>query len=181
MNLRNTAVVLDDEHERIAGGALDAVGPGCGRGHGRFARVAPDREREVHARTVALALAVDADDAAHELDQALGDAQAQSGAAEAPGGAAVGLHELVEDHLLAAGGDPDAGILHLDPQMPELGMRARPHADLALGVNLRLLPTRLMRICFTLPKSPRAATSPPVWSSNVRRRPFCAAWTCVTV
>src|SRR6185503_6322037 len=111
-------------------------GCSCGRGHGCFFRLAPDREREVHARAEALALAVDTDDAAHELHQALRDAQAQSGAAEAPGGAAVGLHELVEHHLLAAGGDPDARVLDLEPQVPELGMRASPHADLALGREL---------------------------------------------
>jgi len=49
---------------------------------------------------------VDADDAAHQFDQALGDREPQAGAAEAPGRAAIRLHELLENHLLARLGNP---------------------------------------------------------------------------
>ena len=50
-------------------------------------------------RRPAARLALDADPAAHELDEAPADGQPQAGAAEAPRGGSVGLREGLEQHV----------------------------------------------------------------------------------
>src|SRR5207248_10341467 len=91
---------------------------------------------EVHARAPVLAVAVDADDAAHELDQALRDRESESRAAELARRGAVTLDELLEHHLLAVGGDSGAGVRDLDPHVAELRVRARAHLDRSLRREL---------------------------------------------
>ena len=65
----------------------------------------PDARRALHA-----------DLAAHELDEAPADGQAQAGAAEAPRGGGVGLRERLEQHVELLGRDADAGVAHLEAQ-----------------------------------------------------------------
>ena len=63
----------------------------------------PERAPEAHG-------AFESDLAAHQLDQLLGDGDAQPRAAEAAGGRLIGLREALEDARLRLGRDADAGI-----------------------------------------------------------------------
>ena len=60
--------------------------------------------------------------AAHQLDQALADHQAQAGTTETPGGRGLGLGEAVEDTGQLLGADADAGIAHRHAQGDALGI-----------------------------------------------------------
>ena len=60
-------------------------------------------------------LALDADLAAHQVDQPCGDRKAKPGAFMAAGRGAVDLRELLEDVLQLVGRDADAGILDRAP------------------------------------------------------------------
>src|SRR5207244_890012 len=62
--------------------------------------------------------AVEPDPAAHALDDALGDCEAEPGTSEPARGAGIGLLELAEDALLLAGRDADAGVGHLEADHP---------------------------------------------------------------
>src|SRR5882672_4853224 len=74
--------------------------------------------------------AVEADGAAHQLDQVLADRGPESGSAELSVDAAVGLHESVEDPVRILARDPDAGVAHLEPQGDLLlGLFGRAGAD----------------------------------------------------
>src|SRR6185503_12887331 len=59
--------------------------------------------------------ALDLDPPAHELDEPLRDGEAEPGPAVAAGHRPVGLDEGLEEPALRLGGDPDAGVAHLDP------------------------------------------------------------------
>ena len=73
------------------------------------------RERQLDPEDGAGALGADhADAAAHALDHLGADREAEAGAAAAAGRRGVGLLEGLEDALLHAGRDADAGVLHLD-------------------------------------------------------------------
>ena len=61
-------------------------------------------------------LALDADLAAHELDEAPADGQAEAGAAVPPRGGGVGLRERLEQHVELLGRDADAGVAHREAQ-----------------------------------------------------------------
>ena len=62
-------------------------------------------------------LGFDADAPAHEVDDALGDRQAQAGAAVEAGGGGVGLAEGLEQARLRTGGDADAGVADFEAQL----------------------------------------------------------------
>ena len=59
---------------------------------------------------------INADLAAHRVDQALGNRQAQTGAAELAGMAGIGLHEFLEDFLALGGRHAHAGVAHFKAQ-----------------------------------------------------------------
>ena len=76
------------------------------------------RQRHDGAEGRALAWrALDLDAAAHPLDDALGDGEAQAGAAELARGAAIGLLEFVEDARLLSGRNADAGVANLEDDL----------------------------------------------------------------
>ena len=76
---------------------------------GRQVRGKPER-RALAERTF------DPEFATHEPREASRNAEAETGAAITPGGAAVGLCERFENALLIAGGDADAGVADRHPQ-----------------------------------------------------------------
>ena len=104
-----------------SGGAAPAR-PRCRpRGSGTMARkVEPCARR-----------ALDLDAAAHALDDAARDGEAQAGAAELPRRAAVGLLELVEDAGLLLRRDADAGVAHLEHDLAGAGPGLDDDADAA--------------------------------------------------
>ncbi len=120
-------VVLDHQDPDV--GRVDlarqvAAGPGAGvadqDGEGERAALA---ENALHR-----------DLTAHQLDELPADRQAQSGAAEAPGGRTVGLGKRPEQlaDLLRRHADPGVGDLDLQPQPVGLvADRREPHDDLA--------------------------------------------------
>ena len=74
------------------------------------------RAFEPEGRTLA-GFGVDADLAAHQVDDAFADGQAQAGAAVQAGGGSIGLGEGVEQALLLGVADADAGVAHLEAQL----------------------------------------------------------------
>ena len=92
-------------------------------------------EGELEPEQAALAgLALQADRAAHRLDQRLADRQAEAAAAIVPRGRAVGLDESLEQLRLPMQWDADASIADLEPQ-PH---RARPGASSWRAVSATL-------------------------------------------
>ena len=79
--------------------------------HGRSGRRQRQGEAEDRA---APGLALDGDRAAHALDDALGDGEAEARAAEPPRRRRIGLLELAKDDRHLLGGDPDAGVRDLE-------------------------------------------------------------------
>ena len=69
--------------------------------------------------------ALDADLAAHQLDQAFADDQSQTRAAELAGGGGVDLGEALEEPIEPIGRDSDAGVLHFDTQPRSVSRPAR--------------------------------------------------------
>ena len=90
-----SSVVVHDQRAQTTSAAMPAGGS-SGVPLGRL-----QQRREVERAAVSL-LALDPDAAAHQLDQALRDRQAEAGAAVLPGRRAVGLGELLEDQRLLA-------------------------------------------------------------------------------
>ena len=111
-----------------------------------FARLAfgrrDQRDRNLE-RRAGTGLALQRDAAAHALDDALGDAQPQAGAAIVARDAFVGLFELAEDPLARLGRDADAGVAHQEADFirPDAGLDDQ--RDAAGDVNLIALPARL--------------------------------------
>ena len=102
------------------------------------------RQRHVNAEGRAGAgRALDLDAAAHALDDAPGDREAEAGAAELARGAAVGLLEFAEDAGLLLGRDADAGVAHLERDLAGPAPRLDDDATPPLSVNLMALPARL--------------------------------------
>ena len=101
-------VVFQHRHamaqQRRAGQVFDIVAG--------FGQVQADPEFRAFARR-----AVDADFAAHLLDQALGNHQAQAGAAGLARQRVVGLAERLEQRAHVLAGQADAGVLHADAQL----------------------------------------------------------------
>ena len=85
------------------------VRSGAANVFGAPASEAAQRDRHLERRTGA-GLALQRDAAAHPLDDAVADAEAQSRAAIAARDAVVGLLEFAEDALLRLGRDADAGV-----------------------------------------------------------------------
>src|SRR5439155_25925346 len=81
----------------------------------------------------------DAEHAAHGGDEARYDRKAEARAAELPRLRAVGLDEGIEDHVLLARLDPDAGVAHGERQHGTLVVAADAldaHEDLSAGREL---------------------------------------------
>ena len=96
-------VVIDHEHA-----VQRPQGIGALRRTGTMACLA---KRAVNQKRAAFAgLALDADLAAHQLDQLLADGQAEAGAAVPARGGAVGLREALEDAACLLRRDADAGV-----------------------------------------------------------------------
>ncbi len=93
------------QHDRLAGEI------GCREGIALAAVGGLKRDRHFESRTGAR-LALQRDAAAHALDDAVADAQAQTRSAIAAGDAVVGLLEFAENLLLRFGRDADAGVAH---------------------------------------------------------------------
>ncbi len=68
--------------------------------------------------------ALDADFAAHDLGQLAHDGEAQTRAAKAPIGRAIGLRETLEDGFLRLGRNANAGVGHAEAQHAALGIVA---------------------------------------------------------
>ena len=84
---------------------------------GRFGTAARGRARERDGRTRTAAAAragLDADLAAHQLDELLRDREAETGAAVVARGRGVRLREGLEQAVEAALTDSDAGVAHLE-------------------------------------------------------------------
>ncbi len=114
-----------DQHDRLAGqigrrqcSLIAAMALGSGK-----------RDRHLEGRTGTWG-AFQRDAAAHPLDDALGDAQAKSGAAIASGDALVGLLEFAEDPGLGFRRDADAGVAHQETDFigPDAGLDDQGHA-----------------------------------------------------
>ncbi len=99
--------------------------PARGRA-GAVARRRAQRDGEAEARA-APELAVDADLAVHQLDQVLGDRQAEPRAAARPARPVLGLVERVEHARRLGGRDPDPGILDAQRQPDPLGRDLGQH------------------------------------------------------
>ena len=130
--------------------ALLDIGRGVGRGNGRvakqvavgrfaqrqgrrtghrLARVQPDRETE---RTALPRLAGHRHLTVHQRHQALGDGQAQPGAAKASAQAGVGRHKRLKDQAQLGRRNADAGVGHGKAQMQAVRRgAARPQRTLA--------------------------------------------------
>ena len=93
-----------DQHDRLAG----EIGHREGR---LFAVGGSERDRHFECRAGAR-LALQRDAAAHALDDAVGDAQAEASSAIAVGDLVVGLLELAKNPLARLGRDADAGVAH---------------------------------------------------------------------
>ena len=105
------------------------------------------------------------------------DGQAEPGAAVAPRGRRVGLHEGAEDLPLLVRGDADAGVAHREPQRTS-SLNARPvtsRIHLAASVNLMALPTRLRMTWRRRPGSPTTASGTSGAMRQASSRPFSAA------
>src|SRR5215831_15329590 len=100
----------------------------------------PDGNGEVERRSRAL-LRLDPNAPAVHLDDALGDRQAETGAALLARDRAVGLLELLEDLGLIGSGDAGAGVADRNRERPFAA--AALIATSPLSVNLIALPTRL--------------------------------------
>src|SRR5437763_15520399 len=86
-----------------------------GRRDLRFISILGGRQRQDGAKGRALAWrALDFDAAAHPLDDAPGDGQAETGAAEFSCRSAVGLLEFVEDASLLSWRNADAAVANLE-------------------------------------------------------------------
>ena len=108
-------------------GRAAATGCGVGQWHGALAR----RQRQLEAEAAAAARhRGGGEHAAHRVHQRPADRQAQPGAAEAPGGRAVGLLERLEDAGALGLVDADAGVGHLEAHHVA-GAGVEPQADLA--------------------------------------------------
>ena len=94
-------------------------------------RAARERDGEAKGRSRA-GRARHRDPSAHALDDALGDRQAEAGAAEPPGRSAVGLLELAEDAGLRVRRDADAGVAHRERDRIGGGPRLDDHREPAL-------------------------------------------------
>ena len=86
---------------------------------------------------------VDAQPAAHRLDQPPADGQAQPGAAEPAGGRLVGLAEGLEQAGDLVLGDADAGVAHRDAQAAVRARGSTCTSTAPVSVNLMALLTRL--------------------------------------
>jgi hypothetical protein len=118
-----SGVVVDDEGAE----GLEGVRRSADRG---LRRAAEARREDEGAAAAGLALERDA--AAHRLGHARRDGEAEAGAAVLAGGGAVDLREGVEDDVLLAFGDADAGVAHVERDVarrrrgsPPRGARAR--------------------------------------------------------
>ncbi len=113
---------------------------------------------------------------AHQLDQALGDGQAEAGAAEAAGRGGVGLRERLEQRV---------GLLRREcrcrcraprtaasPRRPTPRPARRVTATSPRSVNLTALPSRLMSTWRSRPGSPRSADGTSGSTSAVSSRPL---------
>ena len=96
-------IVVDDQHP--GAGDVDRHGR-----RGRARRMRRHRRGEPEDRAAA-DLALDADLAAHQIDQPRGDGEAEAGAFVTAGGRAVDLREFLEDGLQLVRRDADAGVL----------------------------------------------------------------------
>ena len=79
--------------------------------------------------------ALQADPAAHQLDQLLGDRRPEARAAEAARGGLLGLREALENPLLRLGRDADPGIAHRELEAHAglaLALAADVHGDAAM-------------------------------------------------
>ena len=118
--------------------------------------------REMEAASLS-GLAVHPQLAVHQLDQARGDGQAESGPSELAGGRSVGLRESLEDQRLFVLGDADAGVPNVEAQRESAppvdgSSSAADTATSPASVNLMALPTRLVMICPTRTGSPTRIT-----------------------
>ena len=120
-------MIVDDQHPHLAQQFRTGIGFDIlfrlGQGH-----------LEMEAGTLA-GRTFEMDVAAHQGDQALGDGQTQTRAAEAAGGGTVGLTEGVEDQLLLVLFDADTGVADLESNRPLLlavSNYSCGHANLAL-------------------------------------------------
>ena len=103
-------------------------------------------------------LALHPDLAAHQLDELLGDGQAQPAASIGARRRRVGLGEAVEDVRSRLAGDTDAGIADRRRRSSTTASERSPfdsNHHLAASVNLTALPTRFTRIWRSRPPSPR--------------------------
>ncbi len=90
---------------------------------------------------------LEADVAAHQLDQPAADGEAQAGAAEAAVRSAFFLGEGLEEPQLGLVADADAGVAHREVE-PDLAVFAEQWQAIAsstrpLSVNFSALPSRL--------------------------------------
>jgi hypothetical protein len=103
-------------------------------------------------------LALDADLSAHESHQLTADSEPKPGAAEAPGGGAVGLAERLEQRPLRLGREADAGVRHLEADLDMgrvLARLLRPEHHLAALGELDGVAGEVEE---HLPQPPRIAT-----------------------
>src|ERR1700728_651799 len=68
-------------------------------------------------RAAMTGLAFDPDCSAHQVNEAPGDSQAQTGPAIFSSGGTIGLRECVENHTVLVAGNADAAILHAEMQL----------------------------------------------------------------
>ena len=93
-----------------------------------------------HGKRAALAdFTGDADSAAEGLGNAATDRQPQAGAAELAGHGSVGLDEGIEDGVELVGGDADARIDHLEPQVADRVRRSPVRATISTLPSVREL------------------------------------------
>src|SRR6185369_13786152 len=131
--------VLDDQHA-LAGPARYS-GRCRGFGRKRDGIGGGKAENDVEAEQAAFARgAVESDLAAHQFDQLAADGEAETGAAEAPGDAAVGLGEGGEQVFQVFGRDADAGVADREVQPDALFRQgfglADADLDFAVGREL---------------------------------------------
>lgn len=122
--------------------------------------------------------AFDGDVAAHEAGEALGDRQAEAGAAVFAGGGEVGLVKGLEDALKGLAWDAQAGVGDDEAEGPaavavgvaEASSQTRPRV-----VNLTALPSRLVRIWPRRVRSVSMASGTPEAMSQPELRRFSLA------